>query len=196
MTESPSVFETLSHVDVHLIAQKKGQFSYLSWSNAVRELLKAYPSATWVFTEYGDIPKARLPYLKTEVGYFVSCTVTINDVSRTQLMPILDFKNRAVLPGKLTSDQVNKAQMRALTKAIALHGLGLDLWAGEDIQPTAEESMLAARRAKLTRTDLVKYIQECGYRTEQVEEAFNLEIGFIDIKQAFDCVTAWKNQQG
>ena len=190
MSKDLSVFETLSAVDITPITQEKGQFNYLSWSNAVRELLKAYPLATWEFGEWQDIP-----YLKTEVGYFVTCTVTINNVVRKQLMPILDFKNKAVMIGKLTSDQVNKAQMRALAKAIALHGLGLDLWAGEDLMPTPEELMLASRRAKLTRTELTKYIQECGYTITQVEQAFNAEFAQLDIKQAFDCVTQWKNQQ-
>jgi len=187
---STSVFETLSGVDVTPVTQKKGQFNYLSWSNAVRELLKAYPKATWQFGEWED-----MPYLKTEVGYFVTCTVTIDEIPRKQLMPILDFKNKAVMIGKLTSDQVNKAQMRALAKAIALHGLGLDLWAGEDLMPTPEELLLASRRAKLTRSDLTRYIQECGYKVEQVEQAFNSDMANIEIKQAFDCVTQWKNQQ-
>ena len=185
-----SVFETLSSVDVTPVTQKKGQFNYLSWSNAVRELLKAYPSATWEFREWNE-----LPYQDTPVGYFVVCTVTIDGIPRAQRMPILDFKNKAVLSGKLTSDQVNKAQMRALAKAIALHGLGLDLWAGEDLMPTPEELLLASRRAKLTRSDLTRYIQESGYKLEQVEQAFNAEFAQLDIKQVFDCITQWKNQQ-
>lgn len=186
-----NVFETLSSVDVSNNTQMKGQFSYLSWSNAVRELLKKFPTATWEFGEWSD-----MPYLKTEVGYFVTCTVTVDNIPRKQLMPILDFKNKAVLIGKLTSDQVNKAQMRALAKAIALHGLGLDLWAGEDLTPTPEELMLASRRAKLTRLDLTKFINECGYTCEQVAQAFSVEFNQIeDIKQAFDMVSNWKAQQ-
>jgi hypothetical protein len=185
-----SVFETLSGVDVTPVTQKKGQFDYLSWSNAVRELLKAYPKANWEFREWNE-----LPYQETTVGYFVVCSVTVEEITRSQRMPILDFKNKAVITGKLTSDQVNKAQMRTLAKAIALHGLGLDLWAGEDLMPTPEELLLASRRAKLTRSDLTRYIQECGYKVEQVEEAFNAEFAQLDIKQAFDCITQWKNQQ-
>jgi hypothetical protein len=188
---SKSVFETLSGVDVTPVTQMKGQFNYLSWSNAVRELLKAFPTATWEFGEWDY-----MPYLKTEVGYFVTCTVTVDGIARKQTMPILDFKNKAVLPGKLTSDQVNKAQMRALAKAIALHGLGLDLWAGEDLMPTPEELALASKRANLTRTELTKYIQECGYTMEQVSQAFGCEFNQLDAKQAFDCVTQWKQQQG
>lgn len=190
MSNEKSVFETLSSVDVAPVTQKKGNFSYLSWSNAVREMLKAYPDATWEFSEWEC-----LPYLKTEVGYFVACKVTINGISRKQMMPILDFKNKAVLLGKLTSDQVNKAQMRALAKAIALHGLGLDLWAGEDLMPTPEELALASMRSKLTRSSLAKYIQDCGYTLDQVSQAFGVEFKDINLQHAFDCVTSWKQQQ-
>ena len=191
MTDTKSVFETLSSVDVTPVTQKKGQFDYLSWSNAVRELLKAYPSSTWVFREWGE-----LPYQETPVGYFVVCTVTVKEIPRSQRMPILDFKNKAVMIGKLTSDQVNKAQMRALAKAIALHGLGLDLWAGEDLMPTQEELLLEARKKSLTRSDLMKYIQECGYTSDQVCQGMNgAEFAKLNIQQAFEMVTYWKQQQ-
>lgn len=189
-SEVKSIFETLSSVDVSPVTQKKGQFSYLSWSNAVREMLKAYPTATWEFGEWDF-----LPYLKTEVGYFVTCTVKIDGIARKQLMPILDFKNKAVLVGKLTSDQVNKAQMRALAKAIALHGLGLDLWAGEDVQPTPEELALAHKRKSLTRTSLTLHMQELGYTTEQLSDAFGCEFASIDLGLAFDCVNSWAAQR-
>ena len=108
------VFEVLNNVDVSALTKKKGNFDYLSWSNAVREASKLFPEMTWEFTKWDY-----LPFLKTEVGYFVECTVTINGLNKTQMMAVLDFKN--------------KSQMRALTKAIALHGLGIDLWAGEDL---------------------------------------------------------------
>ena len=186
-----SVFEKLSGVDVTPVTQKKGAFSYLSWSNAVRELLKSFPTATWEFREWDE-----LPYQETAVGYFVVCSVTVEGITRSQRMPILDFKNKSVAIGGLTSDQVNKAQMRALAKAIALHGLGLELWAGEDLMPTPEELALASKRAKMTRTDLTKYIQDCGYTQQNVIDAFGVDFGKIDVQQAFDCVTSWKQQQG
>ncbi len=190
MSNKESVFEKLSQIDVSPITQKKGQFDYLSWSNAVREMLKAFPTATWEFTEWDG-----LPYQKTEVGYFVKCSVTINELERKMSMPILDFRNKPVMPGKLTADQVNKTQMRCLTKAIALHGLGLDLWAGEDLMPTQEELMLASKRQGLTRSSLTAYIQECGYTLEQVSQAFGVEFAQINLQQAFDAVTSWKQQQ-
>lgn len=121
-----TVFKTLNNVDVKPLTKKKGNFDYLSWSNAVREASKLYPEMTWEFTKWES-----LPYLKTEVGYFVECSVTINSLVKTQMMAVLDFKNQTAMSPK--ANDINKSQMRALTKAIALHGLGIDLWAGEDI---------------------------------------------------------------
>jgi hypothetical protein len=120
------IFKTLNNVDVSGLTDKKGQFNYLSWSNAVREASKLFPSITWEMTKWDS-----LPYLKTEVGYFVECSVNINGLIKTQMMPVLDFKNQTATAPK--ASDINKSQMRALAKAIALHGLGIDLWAGEDI---------------------------------------------------------------
>lgn len=121
-----SIFKVLNNVDVSALTKEKGKFSYLSWSNAVRETSKLFPGITWEMTKWDS-----LPFLKTEVGYFVECTVTIDGLSKTQMMAVLDFKNQTATAPK--ANDINKSQMRALTKAIALHGLGIDLWAGEDI---------------------------------------------------------------
>ena len=124
--DNKSTFEVLNNVDVSQLTAKKGNFSYLSWSNAVREASKMFPDMTWDMKTWDY-----LPYLKTEVGYFVECSVTIKGLVKTQMMPVLDFKNQTATAPK--ANDINKSQMRALTKAIALHGLGIDLWAGEDI---------------------------------------------------------------
>ena len=121
-----NVFEVLNNVDVSGLTDIKGKFKYLSWSNAVRETSKIFPSMTWEMTKW-----EHLPYLRTDLGYFVECTVIIEGLSKTQMMPVLDFKNQTAT-SPMASD-INKSQMRALAKAIALHGLGIDLWAGEDI---------------------------------------------------------------
>lgn len=126
MSEEKSVFETLSSIDVGNKVRQKGKFYYVSWSEAVRQLLKHYPKSTWSFTLFEG-----LPFMRSPAGAFVECTVVVGDLSRTQMLPILDLKNKPVMDPD--SNQVNKAHMRALTKAIALHGFGLQLWAGEDI---------------------------------------------------------------
>jgi len=126
-SEDFSIYEKLAAVDIKGMTSMKGKFNYLPWATAVREVQKLYPTFKWDFKSFDG-----LPYLKTEVGYFVECTVTIDDVTRTQMMPVLNFKNQADMSPTCMS--INKSQQRALAKAIALHGLGLELWAGEDLE--------------------------------------------------------------
>lgn len=123
---SDSIFKVLSGIDISSMIQKKGQFFYMPWSNAVREITKNYPEFSWEFTSYEG-----LPYLKTELGYFVECSATIGEQTKKQMMPVLDFKNQT--NQSPSASDINKSQMRALAKVISLFGLGLDLWAGEDL---------------------------------------------------------------
>lgn len=127
MTES--VFETLSKIDVKSMVINKGGtgMSYIPWSVCVREVSKVYPDFTWEFTQFEG-----LPFLATVTGFYVECSVTINGITRKQMRPVMDFKNKAMM--EPTAMDIDKAQQRALAKAIALHGFGLELWAGEDFE--------------------------------------------------------------
>jgi len=128
-----SVFETLSAIDVSNYIDKKGQFSYLSWSDAVTALLRAYPEATWEVVN--DVNG--LPYITAPNGCFVTVAVTVEGVTRTQVHPVLDFRNNAIPdPNPM---QINTSIQRALAKAIGLHGLGLHIYRGEDINPDTEK---------------------------------------------------------
>lgn len=165
---SNKVFEILNNVDVSELTKEKGKFWYLSWSNAVREASKLFPSMTWDMTKWDS-----LPYLKTELGYFVECSVTIEGLVRTQMMPVLDFKNQTATAPK--ASDINKSQMRALTKAIALHGLGIDLWAGEDINGEYEGD--GSKKISLTISaeqveELMKFMcDEKGYFNDKGQQA-------------------------
>lgn len=168
-------FKTLNNVDISQLTKQKGKFWYLSWSNAVREASKIFPDLMWEMTKWGD-----LPYLKTELGYFVECAVTISGVSKTQMMAVLDFKNQTNMSP--TANDINKAQMRALTKAIALHGLGLDLWAGEDINGEYENDGSKKIELKITNeqvSELCALLTDgngnLNSKGEQVCKAFRLK---------------------
>jgi len=181
---SDDIFKVLNNVDVSALTSEKGKFSYLSWSNAVREVSKLYPGITWEMTKWDS-----LPFLKTEVGYFVECTVTINGLAKTQMMAVLDFKNQTATAPK--ANDINKSQMRALTKAIALHGLGIDLWAGEDINGEYEGD--GSKKVSLNITsdqveELMKYMcDDKGYLNEkglQAQNAFKFHtLGDIPAKK-------------
>ena len=130
-TKKTNYFAELDRVDVTQHIEKKGKFSYLSWAYAVRELKKRHPSATWVVHEYGE---ERIPYIKTECGFFVRVTVIVDSIEMTQVHPVLDHQNKTVITPN--AFQINTSIQRCLAKAIALHGLGIHLYAGEDLPPS------------------------------------------------------------
>lgn len=125
-------FETLSKVNVSAHVEKKGHFSYLSWPFAVQELGKIDPEATWEVMRHNG-----LPYIETPLGYFVEVSVTCKGVTKGQIHPVLDNSNRPI--AKPTPFHINTSIQRALVKAIALHGLGLYIYAGEDLPEGAEK---------------------------------------------------------
>jgi hypothetical protein len=119
-------FTKLNAINVSDHIEKKGQFSYLSWPYAVAQLRQADPAATWQVIRFDG-----LPYQKTEAGYFVEVAVTVQGVSLSQIHPVLDSKNLPIeLPNAF---DINTSIQRCLVKAIALHGLGLYIYAGEDL---------------------------------------------------------------
>ena len=97
----------------------------------VRELKKRHPEATWVVHEYGE---NSVPFIATECGYFVKVSVIVNDVEMTQVHPVLNHQNQPIAAPN--SFQINTSIQRCLAKAIALHGLGIHLYAGEDLPPS------------------------------------------------------------
>ena len=121
-----SVFQKLKDVDISKLAEQKGKFDYLSWAHAVREMLKVFPEATWEVHEYDS-----MPYMQTATGYYTKVSVTIDGLTRTQIHPVLDNKNQTI--DTPNAFQINTSIQRCLAKAIALHGLGLSLFAGEDL---------------------------------------------------------------
>ena len=126
-----NTFEQLNRVDVSKFAEKKGEFNYLSWAHAVRELLKVCPEATWEVHLFDNADGTKQPYMKNETGAYVQVSVDVESVVRTQIHPVLDHRNQTI--ENPTSFQINTSIQRCLAKAIALHGLGLYIFAGEDL---------------------------------------------------------------
>lgn len=125
-------FARLSKINVSQHLEKKGQFSYLSWPYAVEQLRLADPKATWEVKRFDG-----LPYLRTDLGFFVEVAVTVEGITLSQIHPVLDSKNRPIeMPSAF---DINTSIQRALVKAIALHGLGLYVYAGEDL-PEADKT--------------------------------------------------------
>lgn len=131
MDKIKSTYETLAALNVSDRLEKKGKFSYLSWPFAIDALRKAEPKATWSVCRFDG-----LPFLKTECGFFVEVAVTVEGITLSQIHPVLDNNNRPILAPN--NFQINTSIQRCLVKAIALHGLGLSVYAGEDL-PSGEE---------------------------------------------------------
>lgn len=130
MTEQvKNYFEQLSEINVSDKIEKKSGLSYLSWAWAWAELKKRYPSAkkTVVKNEHGWL------YHTDGKTCWVEVSVLINDVEETEYLPVMDYKNQSIPLERITSTAVNTALQRAITKAIARHGLGLYIYAGEDL---------------------------------------------------------------
>ena len=133
-TDSDNYFARLSAINVNEQVEKKGGFSYLSWPYAVAQLRLADASATWEVRRFDG-----LPYLATEAGVFVEVAVTVNSVTLSQIHPVLDGRNRPLLAP--SAFDINTSLQRCLVKAIALHGLGLYIYAGEDLpQPVGADA--------------------------------------------------------
>jgi hypothetical protein len=121
----------LRKINVNENTEKKGKFTYLSWAWAVDQLLQLDPSATWRYEQpmaFGDT-------------LMVFCTVTAFGKDMTAQLPVMNNQNKA-MPNP-DAFAVNTAMQRCLAKAIALHGLGLYIYAGEDLPEVEEEKPVA-----------------------------------------------------
>ena len=131
MEKEMSLFEQFSKIDVNKHKKKKGQFDYLSWPLAVQELLKICPDAEWEVHEYPNEDGLTAPYMTTSAGCFVKVSLTCEGITRTQVHPVTDHRNQTI--AQPNSQEINTSIQRCLAKVIALHGLGLYIFAGEDL---------------------------------------------------------------
>ena len=125
-----NTFNTLNAISVSDKTEKKGKFTYLSWAWAWGELKKSYPLAT--SKVYHD-ENTNMPYFASRAGVIVKVGVTVGDLEHISYLPVMDMKNNAILTDKVDMMHINKAIQRCTVKAIALHGLGLYIYAGEDL---------------------------------------------------------------
>lgn len=131
--QKKSVFETLNAINCNGHTEQKNGLTYLSWAFAWAEIKKAYPSAFYTIYENKD----GLNYHTDGKTAWVKTGVTIEGLELIEFLPVMDFKNKSIPIANITSFDVNKAIQRSLTKACARHGLGLYIYAGEDL-PEAE----------------------------------------------------------
>ena len=155
MNNKKSIFETLFEINVNERIEKKNGLSYLSWPYAWAEVKKLYPSANYKVyeTESGCI------YFTDGKTCWVKTGVTIDDLEHIEYLPVMDYKNRSILLENITSFDVNKSIQRSLTKALARHGLGLYIYAGEDL-PEIETERIAQKDAVILKNMVNKMDSE------------------------------------
>lgn len=159
MNRNKSIFEELFEINVNDHIEKKNNLTYLSWPYAWAEVKKKYPEANYEIHLFGE---KQLPYVFEEgVGYMVFTSVTIEDLTHTMWLPVMDNTNKPMKSERYTYDtkfrkditvepatmfDVNKTIMRCLVKNLAMFGLGLYIYAGEDL-PEIEIEKISDKEA-------------------------------------------------
>lgn len=131
---SENYFARLNGINVNDKTEQKGKLTYLSWAYAWGEIKKLHPDATYKIYENAD----GLNYHTDGRTCWVKTGVTVNGIEHIEYLPILDQRNASIKLESVTSYDVNKAIQRSITKACGRHGLGLYIYAGEDL-PEGEE---------------------------------------------------------
>lgn len=135
-------FNVLNAVDVRDHQEKKNGLTYLSWAWAWAEIKKLHPDAN--YTIYEDANGCF--YHNDGNTCWVKTGVTVNGIEHIEYLPVMDHRNKSIPLKSVTSFDVNKTIQRSLTKACARHGLGLYIYAGEDLPEDAESAQKPAQK--------------------------------------------------
>lgn len=143
-TTSANRFSDAYAIDVSEYIEKKNGFLYLSWARAWAEFKKIYPEASYRVNEFnGSFCSGN-----EKMGYMVQTEVSVGEQTYEMWLPVMDARNHTILQPKMT--EVNKTIMRCLTKNLAMFGLGLYIYAGEDLPESPKN------HAPLTEDELKK----------------------------------------
>ena len=135
MTQLKSTFDTLSKINVNDKVEKKNGLSYLSWAWAWQVVKENYPDSTYTIYENAD----GFNYNHDSMTAWVKTGVTIGGIEHIEYLPVMNYRNKSIPMTEITSFDVNSSIQRSLTKAIARHGLGLYIYAGEDLPDNGAE---------------------------------------------------------
>ena len=181
-----SVFENLFEVNVNDHIEKKKDLSYLSWPYAWAEIKKRYPKANYKIHQFGE---KQLPYVFDEgIGFMVFTSVTIEDITHSMWLPVMDSSNKAMKAEGYTYDtrfkkdisvepatmfDINKTIMRCLVKNLAMFGLGLYIYSGEDL-PEVETEKISAKDAAILK-NVVKGFDEADKLYSTLLQKYNVK---------------------
>ena len=150
MADEKNYFKELMDIDVSAHVEKKNGLDYLSWGYAWAEIKRHYHDANYTIYENKD----GWNYFTDGKTCWVKTGVTINGIEHIEYLPVMDFRNKSIPVGNVTSFDVNKTIQRPLTKAIARHGLGISLYYS-DFAVSEED-------ADVKKTEPVVMCESCG----------------------------------
>lgn len=155
---SENYFKDLYGINVNDKVEKKNGLSYVSWSFAWAEVKKKFPDANYKIYE----DQNGCIYWTDGRTCWVKTGVTVNGIEHIEYLPVMDFKNKSIPLEQITSFEVNKAIQRSLTKACARHGLGLYIYAGEDLPEEDEEEKARLAEEALKPIDNIQIMTISG----------------------------------
>lgn len=173
-------FAKLNAINVNGKTEQKNGLTYLSWAWAWGEVKKLHPDATYTIYENAD----GWIYHTDGKTAWVKTGVTINGIEHIEYLPVMDFRNQSIPVDKVTSFDVNKTIQRSLTKAAARHGLGLYIYAGEDLPEGEKAPVLTCSRCGHEITP-----KKCGgkvYTAKDIAENSEKTYGRV---LCWDCMT-------
>lgn len=174
--EAPaSVWATLSAINVNEHIEDKNGLKYLSWAWAWQKVKENYPAAFYTIYERPD----GCPYWTDGATCWVKTGVTIDGLEHIEYLPVMDNRNHSIPLKSVTSMDMNKAIQRSLTKACARHGLGIYIYAGEDL-PEAEVQRNKEEDA-LQLGEACEKIRACE-SVEQMKEVYEAYPQYADNK--------------
>jgi len=178
-------FRVLSKINVNEHTEKKNGLTFLSWAWAWATFMQYYPDS---YTSIKRPIDTDFPYWTDGNTCWVDVSVTVvwneNERTRSEVFPIMDYKNKSIPADKVTSFDVNTALQRAWTKCIARHGLGFYIYAGQDL-PNEEAEQQKARQYTPVTAEQVAKVQEL-YSPAEIETMLKRlkKTALVEITQA------------
>ncbi|MBR2578869.1 MAG: DUF1071 domain-containing protein [Clostridia bacterium] len=211
MPKEKSVFETLFNLNVNKHIEQKNGLSYLSWPYAWAEVKKHYPDANYEIKLFGE---NNLPYIFDEnTGYMVFTSVTIKSVTHEMWLPVMDNANKTMKSVKYvyetrykknvpvetaTMFDINKTIMRCLVKNLAMFGLGLYIYAGEDL-PEIENETISTVNAKYL-SEMVNSFENAERLKLNILNNYHVsnfsELNIVQYHEILNKLNEWSNSSG
>ena len=161
-------FIELNNINVNEKTEQKNGLTYLSWAFAWGELKKRHPDANYKIYEN----EKGWNYFTDGKTAWVKTSVIVNGIEHIEYLPIMDNRNKSIPLEQITSFEVNKSIQRSLTKAVARHGLGLYIYAGEDLpdDETPKKAVLSDETQKLVKEYDVNLVSLAIYIKKDLNE--------------------------